>query len=369
MSRTIRNRIQALALAALLVLSSFLPGCSLADSITGTADHSAEEGVYRIYYMNLEGTALVQQEYKAVSEDFEGRLTELLTAFMNANSTKYRSALPDTVKINSTTTGISEIIVDFSAEYLSLDSISEILLRSALVSTLIQLRGVTSIRFTVDSQALMINDSEVGPMTDDTFIVPEGDSINSYRYETLVLYFPNADGSKLIQELRTIYYSTNVNTQRMAVEQLIQGPDNPNLITLTTPAVLINNISVDGDICTVDFSSEINNVPFADNPTGPEMVLYAFANSIIDSCGDEEIEGVRFLIDGSMENRFRGQVNLDQTFERNAELIDTSGASVQKEGTVIDNKETSAAASADAAQSKTDEQHVMMEQEVTEASA
>ena len=160
MSRMIRNRLQALALAALLVLSSFLAGCSLADSITGTADHSAEEGVYRIYYMNLEGTALVQQEYKAVSEDFEGRLTELLTAFMNANSTKYRSALPDTVKINSTTTGISEIIVDFSAEYLSLDSISEILLRSALVSTLIQLRGVTSIRFTVDSQALMASGHE-----------------------------------------------------------------------------------------------------------------------------------------------------------------------------------------------------------------
>ena len=49
--------------------------------------------------------------------------------------------LPEGVKINSTTTGISEIDVDFSAEYLSLDSISEILLRSALVCTLLGLRG------------------------------------------------------------------------------------------------------------------------------------------------------------------------------------------------------------------------------------
>ena len=152
----------------------------------------------------------------------------------------------------------------------------------------------------------------------------------------------------------------------MAVEQLINGPDNPNLIMLTTQGVLVNSITVDGDICTVDFSSEVNNIPFADNPTGPETVLYAFANSIIDSCEDGKIEGVRFLIDGSSDARFRGQVNLDQTFERNADLIDTSGTSVQKQGTVIDEEEN-AAADKVAEKPVGDEQQVMMEQEVTEA--
>ena len=64
--------------------------------------------------------------------------------------------------------------------------------------------------------------------------------------------------------------------------------------------------------------------------------------------------------------RFRGQVNLDQTFERNAELIDTSGTSVQKQGTVIDEEEN-AAADKGAEKPGEDEQQVMMEQEVTEA--
>ena len=111
--------------------------------------------------------------------------------------------------------------------------------------------------------------------------------------------------------------------------------------------MLINSIAVDHGTCTVDFSQEVNSSPFADNPTDPETVLYAFANSIIDSCEDEKIEGVRFLIDGSMDTRFRGEVNLDQTFSRNSELIDTSGASVPKQGIVID-------------------QDVLMEQEITE---
>ena len=366
MKRTVHNRIFTLVLSALLVLSSFLAGCARTGSHSGTGKDSAEDGVYDIFYMNPEGTALVRQRYKTVSEDFEGRLAELLKAFMNPNSTQYRSALPDGVKINSTTTGIGEIGVDFSAEYLSLDFISEILLRGALASTLLELRGVDSVRFTVDSQALVINDEEVGAMTKDTFVVADGDAINSYRFETLVLYFPNADGSKLIQELRTIYYSTNVNTERMAAEQLISGPDNPNLIKLTTQGVLVNNITVDGDICTVDFNAEVNNLPFADNPTGPETVLYAFANSIIDSCEDGKIEGVRFLIDGSQDVRFRGEVNLDQTFERNADLIDTSGASVQKQGTVVDEEEN-AAVEGGSGDASADEQQVMMEQEVTEA--
>ena len=354
MNRTIHNRLLILLLSAVLVLGCLVTGCS-SEKVYTSDEESAADGIYRIYYLNPEGTALVRKDYKPTSEDFEGLLSELLTAFITSDSVKYRSALPAEVKINSTTTVIAGLDVDFSAEYLSLDPISEILLRSALVSTLLQLKGVDTIRFTVDSQSLVIDDQEIGTMSYDTFIVPVGDSINSYRNEILTLYFPNADGSKLIREIRTIYYSTNVNTERMVVEQLINGPHNPNLITLTTQGVLVNNITYDGNICIVDLSSEFNTNPFADNPTEPEVVLYAFANSIIDSCTDKEIEGVRFLIDGSKDTRFREEVNLDQTFTRNTELIDTSGVSVQQQGTVVDEQE------------KPYSQTVMMEQEVTEA--
>ena len=59
-------------------------------------------------------------------------------------------------------------------------------------------------------------------------------------------------------------------------------------------------------------------------------------------------------------------MNLDQTFERNAELIDTSGTSVQKQGTVVDGEED-ASADKGSGEPSADEQQVMMEQEVTEA--
>lgn len=349
MTGTYRSRKHTILWCTVLALCLLLAGCAH-DSAVISDEESAAAGIYRIYYLNPEGTALVRNDLKTVSEDFDGILAEIMEAFQHTDSTQYRTALPDSVKINSTTTGIAEIDVDFSAEYLSLDRISELMLRAALVSTLLQLQGVDTVRFTVDSQSLVIDNQEIGAMTDETFIVPTGDAINSYRNQTLTLYFPNADGSKLIQEIQTIYYSTNVNTERLAVEQLIKGPNNPNLIMLTTQSVLINNIATERGICTVDFSAEINSSPFADNPTNPETTLYAFVNSIIDSYQDGEIEGVRFLIDGASETRFRGEVNLEQTFYRNAELIDTSGASVQKEGTIVD-----------------EQQPVMMEQEVTEA--
>ena len=53
----------------------------------------------------------------------------------------------------------------------------------------------------------------------------------------------------------------------------------------------------------------------------PETVLYAFTDAIIESCAQDKITGVRFRINGSSDERFRDQVNLDQVFTWNPDLI------------------------------------------------
>ena len=328
MRSRIRNPITAVMICVLLAMN--MTGCSGMSSLR-REESSAEESGYLIYYLNQEGNGLVSRKYEPKSRDFEGILAELLEAFRNPVSTTYRSAMPEEVRINSTSTGINEIDVDFSAEYLSLDTIREVLLRSALVLTLLRFDDVDTVRFTVDSQSLVVGDTEIGPMTEDTFVVPTGNAINSYRNQTLTLYFPGADGKTLIRELKTIYYSSNVNTERMVLEQMIQGSSNSNLLALTTREVLVNSVKVNDSVCTVDFSREVNDLPFPDSPVDPETVLYAFTNAIIDSAANGNISRVKFLIDGSDDTRFRDQVNLKKEFERNAELISTAGASQETE--------------------------------------
>lgn len=316
MRRTITISLRMIVTGMLLAL--ILTGCSQ----HMTAESEPEEAEFKIYYTNLEKTGLVSHTYKPESADFEGILNEIMDAFQNPDTADVLSALPEQVIINSNSIGINEVDVDFNAEYLSLDPISELLLRGALVRTLLHLQGVDTIRFTVDSQALKIGDEEVGPMNEDTFIIPTEDSINSYRNVMLTLYFPKEEGDLLARETRNKYYSSNVNTERLVIEEMLKGPEKAGTLPVAVAGSLISDMSISDGICTVDFSEEINSAPPSENVTDPETILYAFTNALIDSCQADGIKGVRFKVNGSSDVRFRDQVNLDQVFVRNADLIE-----------------------------------------------
>lgn len=331
-----RFRRPGMVLAVLLVLAVIITaGCSSGIS-TDSDEKRASDGVYRIYYLNSEHTQLVRQEYKPDSKNFEGILKEILKQFCRDGKNGAVSAIPDGVKINKTTMGINEITVDFSSGYLGLETVDELLLRAAIVRTLLQLPGVDTIRITVDGQSLVIDGKEIGQMGEDTFIVPAGDAINSYRYVEIPLFFSNKDGTKVVSERRNIYYSSNIVIEQLVVEQIIKGPEEDGLVPVTLPSVLVRSVSIKDGVCTIDFSPDVNSLPAADSTVKPETALYSFVNAICDACADQGVTGVRFLIDGSSEKRFRGEVNLDQTFTRNADIIESSAAEVLTKGVVVD---------------------------------
>ncbi len=305
----------------LLLLIAGSTGCARTGDSSRTTEESAGENSFWIYYMSTDAMSLVRHVFKPGSENFEGILAEVLEAYKTPDTKEVLSALPKDVEINSTVTVINELDVDFSSGYLALDPVRELLLRASLVKTLLQLQGVNTVRFTVDSQSLVVGNAEVGPMTEDTFIVPLYDAINSYRYEALTLYFPKNTMDSLVREDRTAYYSTNVNIERIVIEEMLKGPQTDGLISVTGGGVLLRDVIVADGICTVDFSSEINNYSVDEDTIDSELILYAFTNSLIDSCESEGIEGVRFMIDGTSETRFRDGVNLDRVFTRNADLI------------------------------------------------
>ena len=132
--------------------------------------------------------------------------------------------------------------------------------------------------------------------------------------------------------MRNIYYSTNLITERLVAEQIIDGPQNGNLQPVVDESVLVRSATIKNGICTIDFSASVNNVPAGSN-AAPETVLYAFVNAICDACRDQGVTGVRFQIEGDSEVRFRSQVNLNQVFSRNGDLIEA--ISVENEGNAV----------------------------------
>lgn len=298
---------------ALLLLALLLAGC-------GQRNTAKDSKYYNVYYTNLSGTRLEEKQFLPTSDRFDGILTELLEQFSSSGYSDVISSMPVGVSINGYTMGVDDLQVDFNAAYLGISNVQEILLRSALVKTLVQLPGVARVRITVDGQPLKDADGrEVSAMNEDSFIDSREDGINSYHYMTLDLYFSNAAGDRVVKEMRNVFYSSNLITEKVIVEQIIKGPANEKLLPVTDPSVLVKSVKIAQDICVIDLDESFNREP--EGNIRPETCLYSFVNAICDAC---EVEGVRFKINGESNVRFWNKVNLDRVFQRNADIIEAS---------------------------------------------
>ena len=309
---TVKCLLMWLALSWLMVLTGCRKEQETVTESAGQAD------AYQIYYTDSDGLSLVSRSYRPSAESFDGILNELLERLVNPVSTDVSSAVPASVKINGCHMGVDNLTVDLNASYLGLSNIQQVLLRAAIVKTLVQLNGVVSVSITEDGQTILEPDGTAATgMNDDSFAVSSGQGINSYRVSRLVLYYGSPNGDTLLEEYRSTFYSTNVIMEKVVTDQIIAGPTRTDMQGVTSAQVAVNSVTVTPEnICQVDldkaFLEEYNQ------QVSPETCLYAFVNSICANC---DVEGVQFLIDGVSDVRFRDQIPLDQVFTMDASMV------------------------------------------------
>ena len=156
--------------------------------------------------------------------------------------------------------------------------------------------------------SIIIGETEASKLTDKT---------------PLRLYFANEDNTKLKLEIRYVD-STDIkdSTSNMAtaiVNELIKGPSDERLFKRTVPAEakLLSPVSIKNKVATVDFSKEFKTK----HPGGKDaekMTIYSIVNSLTEL---EEIEKVRFLIEGKEQKEFMGHFKFDALFPRSPQLI------------------------------------------------
>ena len=316
---TARIRRNMPVMAGLLFLVCFcmlLTGCR--KKVVQEENTVKAEGDYLIYYTEQDGLSLVSKIYHPSEESFDGIMNELLNELVNPPSGDVSSAVPASVRINECVMGVDNLTVDLNASYLGLTNIQQVLLRAAIVKTLVQLPGVISVSITEDGQQILESDGTAASgMNDDSFVVSSGQGINSYRVSPLKLYFATPNGDTLAEEMRSTFYSTNVIMEKVVTEQVIAGPANTALQPVVQPALLVNSVTVTPDmICEIDLDR-----PFLEDynqQVSPEACLYAFVNSICSNC---DIEGVQFLIDGESDVRFRDTIPLNQVFTMDMTIV------------------------------------------------
>jgi germination protein M len=271
----------------------------------------------QLYYLNMDLTRITAEEYTPVADTSLSLAEELLEKLQSEpDDSNLRQTIPSSVTVNGLSYNGYALVVDFDEAYYSMSMTEEVLTRAAIVKTLAQVNGYSSIIFTVDGSALVdAKGAQVGSMGADSFVENPGAQINSSIQTTLTLYFASADGMELVKETRSIHYSSNISLDKLVVEQLIEGPKDTTLqATIPSGTRPINISTVDG-ICYVNLDETFRN---QNNEIAEKVVLYSIVNSLSEL---PDVDKVQISVNGDTTGKVRYDYALSDMYEADDSLL------------------------------------------------
>lgn len=295
----------------LLLMVWMMAGCSVDDD-------TQEVYNYKIFYLNTAMTRLAPQDYETKTTDQDALVKELLDQFMVVpKDLDSQAALSDKVSLTKYQKEDVVLYLYFDAGYGSRSNMNasrEILCRAALAKTLTQIPGIEYINIYVGDQPLLDGQGNpVGMMTGSDFVESISD-VNAFEKSELVLFFADETGEKLVREERSVVHNVNTSLEKLIIEELIKGPEQEgNYRTLTGDTKLLN-VSVNENICYVNFDSAFLN-------NAIEVKEYIPIYSIVNSLSElTSVNKVQISVNGSADVMFRDAISLNATFERNLDL-------------------------------------------------
>lgn len=301
--------------AAILLLAVLflLAGCQ-----SDSASTSLEEGEVTVYYTNISSTRLVSDVYTLESTETDEQIRELYEQMQEGDGEEYYASVPSELLLGTFSLNGTILSMDLEGEYYELSSAKRILCLAALTRTLTQVDGVEGLSVSVNGEA--VTDSEgnsMGILRSTTFVDNAVDNPDDYKEETVVLYFANAEGDKLVETTTTVVYRSSTALERVVVEELLQGPDDSSLTaTLPSTATLLG-INVRDGICYVNFDEN-----FITDIVGSYdyIPVYSLVNSLTEL---STVDKVQISINGSTETAFtRDITSFAMPFERNMEYVE-----------------------------------------------
>lgn len=291
----------------LLVVLGILSGCK----------KQTPENAINIYYLNMEMTTILSEVYVPEETQPDLLAMELLMKMKEQpDSGKLRETIPQTIFVKECTVNNYNAVVDFSSDYYNMSVSEEVLVRAAIVKTLVQIKDIYNVSFTVEGQPLLNDDGmNVGRMSADSFVLNPGAQINTSTETTLTLYFANEQGTGLVKETRKVHYSSNISLDKLVMEQLIEGPSaSGDLATVPSMTRLISVSTVDG-VCYVNVDDGFTNQNTA---VTEQAVLYSIVNSLTEL---SNVDKVQISINGSTNGKVRYDYDLSTIYEYNERIL------------------------------------------------
>lgn len=296
-------------LISLMICLLGLAGCSMSKN--------EEADTMPIYYISNSETKTETHEYVMRATEEGTQVKELLTALAEAPLKKeYKAPLAMGFDVLGYTLEDGKLLINMDEKYKELSTTRELLVRAAVVRTMVQLPGVNFVAFRVNGEQLFDSLGQlVGWMNGDTFVDNEGNEINAYAEVRLKLYFANESGTGLIATYRTREYNTNISLEKIILEELIKGPNAEGVYPTVNPDTRVASVAVKDGICYVNldetFLTQIYNVT-------PEVTIYSIVNSLVEQAG---VYKVQISVNGDSSGTYREKYSLTTYFERNLDLV------------------------------------------------
>lgn len=306
---------QKIILAGIFLLTLFgMFGCGGTETMEEPQD---AEGTY-LCYVNAGEDALVRKNYEIQGESTDQAVRELIRVMKEEpDSIDYHSVFPENVRITDWELDGGRLTLTFSRAYLRMSGAQEILLRSAVVETFCQVRGVDVVAFLVGDEPLTDQDGQViGAMGPEDFVKNTGSSLHAYQEKEIRLYFAGKDGAKLVPETVKVRHNINQSVEKLVVEQLIKGPSSQEELAVIPPETKVLGVTVRDHICYVNLDQG-----FLEGAPGvsPEITVYAIVNSVTESGGASQVQ---ILVNGESNIQYMNRVDLSKPMTRDLDYVE-----------------------------------------------
>ncbi len=314
--------LRRLLLLLMVILLAALYGCGK------EADDAADEKdttKIQIYYLDRGETYLRPQDYDLGDKTGKAAVNAVQLALgAEPDDASEEKLLPDGVEIVNTELEEDKfrLTINFSASYAEMEKTREVLVRAGVVRTFCQIDGIRYVRFQVDGkEATDADGNQLNIMNNDSF-VENAKQINAYKKTHVSLYFASADGKHLVKEMRSVRYNTSKPLAWAVVDRLIAGPQGKNAVASLPSSTSIISVTEADGICYVNLSQSFIT---DQSDMAAEVPIYSIVNSICDTC--REVDKVQLSVEGNPRTYFRTDISLDQPFEEDMSLVETTSES------------------------------------------
>lgn len=300
-------------LVLLLCLMGLFSGCAEKEK------PGDQENMYHVYCTNSTASKLLNKDYYMNKDttEAEAQVWELLDAMRVSEPELSRhSAIPEDVQIQSIKLDARLLTITFDSNYMSMTPSREIICRAAVVKTVSQVEGVEYVSFIIGEKPLIDAKGEtVEMMQAKDFLESSSSAGDTMEPITLILYFTNKTGDKLIETERTVLYDGEAAVERLVLNQLIEGPSGEGTYATLPSSLKVLGMRVKDGVCYINLDNT-----FIDKAkdVADYIPIYSIVNSLSELAG---INRVQISINGSGELMFRETISLNQQFERNLDYI------------------------------------------------